>query len=565
MGGHMAGIVSFLTAALARRLTPAAPASNTVVLTAGPTITDASGNVWGLALSLLGYKVTFNGAVVSFTNAVVALCYVSGIVWQQNNAGNWYSFNVVSGVPGTASGPITTSPLPAGSVMPYSARALTASMSVETQLKYATEIGASSPYSNQANVTAALAYLNPLGIGTGISLVRETLLDNQPFSKLQAWGAAGYRFVMGYFYASQSSNANPTDQKNKINSLITSGYVKWVEGPNEVNGFGPYQNPTGQYFSPTGTTYAAGAPSVAGYQLDTWNFFHGAAVNIARWSIGNQANGDGLNNNNLQKALTTLGFAETAVMNAGNVHFYTSGGHCPTDPGGGGAYMGSQVSANVGDSTALGLPSVITETGLIDINVNGKNGNQYINGCYTPQIYLHAFKSGILFTTIYELFNYTTNDGTQETNFGLWDASGFAKLSAVALRNMMTVLSDTGAGAATFAPTAIGCSVSGLQSPGEWMVVQQSNGTYIIIIWPNKTIFLGGTYTAAPVYNVTVALGKTSSSVKVWSVTQGMANGSVGSKSNWNTSPPVLTPVATFSNVSSITAAMGDGPILITF
>lgn len=543
----------------------AVPVGNNVVLTAGPVIKDASGNSWGLALGLFGYKVTFNSAVIAATSGVVVLCYVSGVVWQQNNAGNWFSFNVVAGVPGTASGPTTVSPLFSGAVEPFSARAFTNSCSVETQLKYATEIGAGSQYSNQANVTAALAYLNPAGIGTGISLIRETLLDNQPFTKLQAWGALGYKFCMGYFYAGQTNNGNTTDQKTKISSLITSGFVRWVEGPNEVNGFGPYQNPAGQYFSPTGTVYAAGAPSVAGYQMDTWNFFHGTAVNIARWSIGNQANGDGLNGNNLQKALTTLGFAETALMNAGNVHFYTSGGHCPTDPGGGGAYMGSQVSANVGDSTALGLPSVITETGLIDINVNGKFGNQYVNACYTPQIYLHAFKSGILFTTYYELINFSANDGTQETNFGLWDASGFAKLSAVALRNLMTVVSDAGASAATFAPTAIACNVTGLQSPGEWMVLQQSNGQYVIIIWPNKTIFLNGVYTAAPVYTVTVALGRQSNTAKVWSVVQGMANGSVGSKANWNTAPPVLTPVATFSNVSTVTATMGDAPIIITF
>jgi hypothetical protein len=79
--------------------------NNTVVTTVGPTITDATGSVWAITAAA---QVTLNGNVISYTSGVVEIAYVNGVVWQRNNAGNWYSFNANGSL---GIGPTKTSPL----------------------------------------------------------------------------------------------------------------------------------------------------------------------------------------------------------------------------------------------------------------------------------------------------------------------------------------------------------------------------------------------------------------------------------------------------------------------
>jgi hypothetical protein len=88
------------------RLVRSSP-NDTVVTTVGPTITDSIGNTWAITS---GKQVSLDGstAATNYTSGVIEIAYVSGVVWQLNNSGNWYSFNANGSL---GIGPTKTSPL----------------------------------------------------------------------------------------------------------------------------------------------------------------------------------------------------------------------------------------------------------------------------------------------------------------------------------------------------------------------------------------------------------------------------------------------------------------------
>jgi hypothetical protein len=86
----------------------ASPAGTSIP--AATQITDSSGNVW----AVVGGVVYENGALAGYSNAVTALVYQNGALYQQNAAGSWWSWSgnawVVSGDPtGGSTGSATLS------------------------------------------------------------------------------------------------------------------------------------------------------------------------------------------------------------------------------------------------------------------------------------------------------------------------------------------------------------------------------------------------------------------------------------------------------------------------
>jgi hypothetical protein len=63
--------------------------NGTTITTVGPAITDAAGAQWTLTA---GGQIAVNGTVDPITAHVVQLVYVDHVVWQENAAGNWYSW-----------------------------------------------------------------------------------------------------------------------------------------------------------------------------------------------------------------------------------------------------------------------------------------------------------------------------------------------------------------------------------------------------------------------------------------------------------------------------------------
>jgi hypothetical protein len=82
------------------------PSANDAVVVAGSTaaITDSHGNKWTITTA---GKIAENGVTDPITQSVIKLAYVSGVVWQENVSGYWYSKTA-----GGWSPPTTKSPLP---------------------------------------------------------------------------------------------------------------------------------------------------------------------------------------------------------------------------------------------------------------------------------------------------------------------------------------------------------------------------------------------------------------------------------------------------------------------
>ena len=89
-----------------------ASANDSVVTTAGPTLCDGAGNVWGITS---GGSINVNGAAAGYSSNVVELAYVGGAIWQENSAHLWWQYSDGGWTPaaGTA-----TSPLPAPAPAP---------------------------------------------------------------------------------------------------------------------------------------------------------------------------------------------------------------------------------------------------------------------------------------------------------------------------------------------------------------------------------------------------------------------------------------------------------------
>lgn len=78
------------------------PSPNNTTISAPGTIVDSIGDNW--TISLAG-KVVLNGTPIASTANVVLMSYVNGVVWQKNQAGQWYSIGAPNGAFVTLSGP----------------------------------------------------------------------------------------------------------------------------------------------------------------------------------------------------------------------------------------------------------------------------------------------------------------------------------------------------------------------------------------------------------------------------------------------------------------------------
>ena len=92
--------------------TPSVGVSKNLLSTDIGSITDVSGNVW----TIVGGQVAVGGTVDATTSNVVQLSYVSNLMWQKNNVGNWWSKTspAATWTGGTTTGPVLVVTLLAG-------------------------------------------------------------------------------------------------------------------------------------------------------------------------------------------------------------------------------------------------------------------------------------------------------------------------------------------------------------------------------------------------------------------------------------------------------------------
>jgi hypothetical protein len=187
---------------------------------------------------------------------------------------------------------------------------------------------------------------------------------------------------------------------------------------------------------------------------------------------------------------------------------------------------------------------VTTETGWFTPWSSGGQTYTSITDEYTQarlildDFFDHASKTSNELIYIYNL---------RGTNYyGVMKDDGTPKASATAIKNLMTILQDTGSNAATFTPDTLAYSLSGMPSQGGNTVIEKSNRAHDILLW-NET----------PAFNASTGADI---AVTPSAVTLTLPPGSSGSVYN-----PIggAAPISTFSNIASVNVSLGDAPLIV--
>jgi hypothetical protein len=372
-------------------------------------------------------------------------------------------------------------------------------------------------YANVANVQADLAYL-------GISNVRDAVPDpvtwmplGQALAGMGALAAAGVKFD----FVIPSWETNISQDIAQLDAFVTAhpGSISAVEGPNEVNNWPViFNGQTGEAGAEAfqRAIYAAvhADPKLAGVQV---YYMTGAAqINVANLA----------------------GMADDAAA-----HPYPNDGQVA------GARFSQEFTSDY--VSAAPYSQVITETGYATDPTNPNPGGvtEAVQAEGTIDIFLDGASQGIKQTYLYQLLDpYADPTGANvDDHYGLFDINNNPKLAAVAVHNLTTLLADTGSDAATFTPTALAATLSGLPNTGNSLVMEKSNGTYDLALWNEAPFWNEATQSAVavPVSTVTVNLGAIYSSVQVFDPLQGP------------------TAIQSYNNVSSIQVALGVDALVV--
>jgi hypothetical protein len=242
--------------------------------------------------------------------------------------------------------------------------------------------------------------------------------------------------------------------------------------------------------------------------------------------------------------LSYTGAAPTpGLADAANLHVYPKAGAQPL------ALLSSAVASM--QRQMPGAPIYVTEAGYFTLP--GRHGWEGVDDAtqakLTLNLIMDAAKLGVTGLYLYDLID----DGVDTTlshagdHFGLFTTTGLAKPSAVAIHDLSTILTDSGAAAASFSPAPLTYAVSGLPPSGSSLVLEKSSGEYDVVLWAEPTIWNATTHTPvsdAP-NTVTVSFAAPFAHVRVFDPMTSSA------------------PVQSLINASAVTVSLVDHPLVI--
>ena len=406
----------------------------------------------------------------------------------------------------TVNGTVNPTPTPAG------VAAFVQSFGINTNLSYP-----GTPYYGQPqSVISALQYL-------GINTIRDQPpgYTNDPTTTAtdNAVAIAGVQFdavIRGNGNVDITGNVASAAAFEQSNP----GVIAAIEGPNEIN------------------------VSPIAYNGNTDTYSAGVQVTQALWTaVGASPSLKGVPIYALTLATAPTGVpaGETAL---GNLAPYVTYGN---------AHIYADLSNNVWqydmpywlpvfEEDTPGMPMVITETGYATVS---GNVDEISAAKYNLNTLFENALNGIARTYLFDLvdFNSSTSDTTSDDHFGQFYDDWTPKAGATAIHNLTTILQTAGSGTAS-APFSY--SVSGLPATGHTFLLGSSTA-FDLAVWIDATIYDPTTATdiAAPAYSVTVDLGATFAEVAVYDPMIG------------------TTPVANYSNVSSLSISVTDHPLIV--
>ena len=189
-----------------------------------------------------------------------------------------------------------------------------------------------------------------------------------------------------------------------------------------------------------------------------------------------------------------------------------------------------------------GMPMVITETGY---PTTANHVDELSAAKYNLNTLLEDALNGIVRTYLYELAdeNSAATDTNAQDHFGEFHNDWTPKIGATAIHNLTTVLKSAGSGTAS---TTLNYSVTGLPATGRTFLLGSSTA-FDLAVWIDATVYdpTNAVDIAAPAYPVTVNLGATFANVAVYDPMIG------------------TTPIATYSNVSTLSISVVDHPLIV--
>ena len=363
-----------------------------------------------------------------------------------------------------------------------------------------------STYTDLALVESDLAYL-------GVDNLRDQLVTwSQTQPEYTALMALGYKFD----FVEEPVLQNISTFLSTINAFETThpGSIKAIEGPNEVN------------LQPVTYNGGDGLANAAEFQQALYAAAH-ADPTLKGVPVYN----------------LTLAYLDSAAYagvgnlsgsaNYANSHAYLPDSDTPEE--------GLSLIVPYAHLDASGLPTVITETGYDTNPADTYSGaDQTVQAKLTLDTLMDAFKAGVSQTYLYELFDDASGD------WGLFNADGTPKLAATAIHNLTTLLADPGS-TASFTPGSLSYSIPNLPSNANQLLMEKSTGQFDLVLWAEAQIWnpTTGTEITARTETTTVDFGQTQSLVEVFDPLDG------------------TTPIATYTNVTSIQVALTDHPLII--
>jgi hypothetical protein len=342
-------------------------------------------------------------------------------------------------------------------------------------------------YQNLTTVANAIKYL-------GVTNIRDSA---QTASDATAWlqvaQATGAKFDD---FIAQTSYAGMVTDLGFVQQLAQEGILNYLEGGDEEDD---------AYPASLGNTLQI----TAQFQQQVYATGHSLGLPVINMSFGSGWTAA----NNWQGDYGVVGNL-AAYADYANAHTYPNPGQLPGD-------TISRLNG-LANLAAAGRSVMTTEIGW-DENA-GFTQTQIAD--YVLDAALDGIKDGDAKTYFYALFN----DGSG--NFGLMNSDGTPKPAGMALHDLTTLLSDTGADAASFTPGSLNYTLSTTDNA---VLMEKSDGTFWLSVWNES----------AAAHSVTVTLEANATQFTLFDPLTGTSA------------------VQTASNTGSFTFTLSDHPLIV--
>jgi trimeric autotransporter adhesin len=395
---------------------------------------------------------------------------------------------------------------------PMTPTAFIQTIGVNTHLAYA----GTPYYANPQGVYTALQYL-------GVNTIRDqsplySAIDPTSYANAETLASYGVKFdvlMLG------NGPVNVTGNLASITSFVQTykGSVAAIEAPNEINAWPiTYGNVTNPVTAGIDVVKALSADVKASSTLKSIPTY-GLTLSV------------GLSNvTTYEKQFGNL----SAYVTDGNAHIY--GGTYNLWSGAIQYWLPILTECTPGKSTILTETGYPTISGMVDELTAAK---------YNLNLLFEDALNGIPLTYLFELadLNSSTSDTDPDDHFGQFHSDWSPKVGGAALHSMTTILKNAGTGTAS---GTLNYKITGLPSTGHSFLLGSSS-MFDLAVWIDATVYNPATNAdvTAPTYAATVSLGKTFSSVSVYDPMVGTS------------------PIATYSNVSSVKINVVDHPLIV--